>query len=120
MPDVLGLAFRWFDRPHMRMPQWRHRLFNRHLVRWSPPKIQACRQARHAGSITANTRDGPGSSATALSQTPRAADSTTAHGRLRLIHFGNVLSLRIWTVTVWDCSSLHDGPHATECLSRYC
>ncbi|EKG02355.1 hypothetical protein TCSYLVIO_006620 [Trypanosoma cruzi] len=44
----------------------------------------------------------------------------TDHGRLRLIHFGNVLSLRIWAVTVLDCSSPHDGPHATECLPRYC
>ncbi|ESS62825.1 hypothetical protein TCDM_09483 [Trypanosoma cruzi Dm28c] len=44
----------------------------------------------------------------------------TDHGRLRLIHFGNALSLRIWTVTAWDCSSPHDGPHATECLPRYC
>ncbi|ESS62816.1 mucin TcMUCII [Trypanosoma cruzi Dm28c] len=41
----------------------------------------------------------------------------TDHGRLRLIHFGNALPLRIWTVTVWDCSSLHEGLFATECLS---
>ncbi|RNE96807.1 mucin TcMUCII [Trypanosoma cruzi] len=34
---------------------------------------QACQQARHAGSTNADTRDGPGSSATASSQTPRAA-----------------------------------------------
>ncbi|RNC36204.1 hypothetical protein TcCL_Unassigned00846, partial [Trypanosoma cruzi] len=35
---------------------------------------QACQQARHAGSTNAGTRDGPGSSATASSRTPRAAD----------------------------------------------
>ncbi|EKF98774.1 mucin TcMUCII, putative [Trypanosoma cruzi] len=40
----------------------------------------------------------------------------TDHGRLRLIHCGNAASLRIWTLSVLDCSSVHNGPHATECL----
>ncbi|KAF8297775.1 hypothetical protein TcBrA4_0066030 [Trypanosoma cruzi] len=38
----------------------------------------------------------------------------TDHGRLRLIHCGNAASLRIWTVTVLDYPSPHDGPFATE------
>ncbi|KAF8305678.1 hypothetical protein TcBrA4_0039430 [Trypanosoma cruzi] len=75
---------------------------------------QACQQARHAGSTNAGTRDGPGSYATASSRTPRAADSTTDHGKLRFIHCGHALSLGIWTVTVWDCPSPHHGPFATE------
>ncbi|ESS62360.1 hypothetical protein TCDM_09978 [Trypanosoma cruzi Dm28c] len=41
---------------------------------------QACQQARHAGSTNAGTRDGPGSSATASSQTPRAADPRRTTG----------------------------------------
>ncbi|RNC58857.1 hypothetical protein TcCL_ESM03466 [Trypanosoma cruzi] len=54
-------------------------------------KCQAHQQTRHAGSKNAGTRDGPGSSATASSQTPRAADPPTDHGRLCLIHCGNAL-----------------------------
>ncbi|KAF8278484.1 hypothetical protein TcBrA4_0113020 [Trypanosoma cruzi] len=75
--------------PPMRMPQWRHRLLNRCLAHRSPPKLPSV----PAGNTTAGTRDGPGSSATASSRTPRAADSTAEHGRLRLIHCGNVPSL---------------------------
>ncbi|EAN98808.1 hypothetical protein Tc00.1047053510693.210 [Trypanosoma cruzi] len=41
---------------------------------------QACRKARHAGSTTAGTRDGPGSSATAASRMPRAADPRRTTG----------------------------------------
>ncbi|RNC34916.1 hypothetical protein TcCL_Unassigned02242 [Trypanosoma cruzi] len=67
-------------RPHMRMSQWRRRLPNRRLKRRSSPKIQACQQARHAGSTNAGTRDGPGSYATASSQTPRAADPRRTTG----------------------------------------
>ncbi|KAF5219837.1 mucin TcMUCII [Trypanosoma cruzi] len=77
---------------------------------------QACQQARHAGSTNAGTRDGPGSSATASSRTPRAADPPTDHGRLCLIHCGNAPSLGTGTATVWDCPSPHDGPFATEYL----
>ncbi|ESS61119.1 hypothetical protein TCDM_11306 [Trypanosoma cruzi Dm28c] len=77
-------------------------------------KRQACLQARHAGRANAGTRGGPGASATASSQTPRAADPPTDHRRLRFIHCGNAQSLGIWTATVWDCPSPHDGPYATE------
>ncbi|EAN81413.1 hypothetical protein Tc00.1047053507973.20 [Trypanosoma cruzi] len=66
--------------PPMRMPQWRHRLLSRRLARRLPPKIQACQQARHAGRTNAGTRDGPGSSATAASRTPRAADPRRTTG----------------------------------------
>ncbi|RNC52385.1 mucin TcMUC, partial [Trypanosoma cruzi] len=52
---------------------------------------QACQQAGHAGSTSAGTRDGPGASATASYRIPRAADPTTDHGRLCLIHCGNAL-----------------------------
>ncbi|RNF11877.1 hypothetical protein TcG_09110 [Trypanosoma cruzi] len=106
--------------PPMRMPQWRHRLLNRHLVRWSLPKIQSCKQARHAGSTNADTRDGPVSSAAASSQTPRAADPRRTTGDSASSTAGMPSSLGIWTVTVWDCPSPHDGPSATECLPLYC
>ncbi|ESS61851.1 hypothetical protein TCDM_10522 [Trypanosoma cruzi Dm28c] len=36
----------------MRVPRLFHGFLNRRLVRWSPPKIQACNQATHAGSTT--------------------------------------------------------------------
>ncbi|ESS55125.1 hypothetical protein TCDM_13420 [Trypanosoma cruzi Dm28c] len=56
-------------------------------------KCQSCQEARHAGSTNAGTRDGPGFSATASSRTPRAADSTAEHGKLRPVHCGNALVL---------------------------
>ncbi|EKG01014.1 hypothetical protein TCSYLVIO_008012 [Trypanosoma cruzi] len=73
---------------------------------------QAYKQARHAGSTNAGIQYGTGFSATASSQTPRAADSTADHGRLRPVHCGNALVVGIGTVTVWDCLS----PFATEYL----
>ncbi|RNE96968.1 hypothetical protein TcG_12788 [Trypanosoma cruzi] len=106
--------------PPMRMPQWRHRLLGKRPGHRSPQKSpsmpvgKARKKKKHTG-----TRDGPGSYATASSQTPRAADSTTDHGKLRLIHRGNAASLRIWTATVWDCPSVQIGPFATECLPLY-
>ncbi|RNC38561.1 mucin TcMUC, partial [Trypanosoma cruzi] len=87
---------------------------------------QARQHARHAGSTNEGTRDGPGSSATASSRTPRAADSTTNHGKLCLIDCGNALVVGNWTVTVCDCPSPHDGILATfvrtalALLTRYC
>ncbi|ESS62877.1 hypothetical protein TCDM_09385 [Trypanosoma cruzi Dm28c] len=54
-------------------------------------KRQACLQARRAGRANSGTRDGQGASATAASQTPRAADPPTDHERLRFIHCGNAL-----------------------------
>ncbi|ESS55887.1 hypothetical protein TCDM_12619 [Trypanosoma cruzi Dm28c] len=62
--------------PPMRMPQWRHRLLNRCLARRSPPKLPSM----PAGSTNAGTRDGTGSSATASSRTPRAADPRRTTG----------------------------------------
>ncbi|KAF8277767.1 hypothetical protein TcBrA4_0111760 [Trypanosoma cruzi] len=106
--------------PPMRMPQWRQRLLGKRPEHRSPPKIQACQRATHAGSTNAGTRDGPCPYATASSQTSRAADSTTDHGRLRLIHCGDAASLGIWTATVWNCPSPHEGLFAMECLPRYC
>ncbi|RNC36881.1 hypothetical protein TcCL_Unassigned00119 [Trypanosoma cruzi] len=77
---------------------------------------QACQQARHAGITTAGTRDGPGASATASSQTPRAADPRRATGDSASSTAGMPSSLGIWTATVCDCPSPHDGPFATEYL----
>ncbi|RNE96033.1 mucin TcMUC, partial [Trypanosoma cruzi] len=87
---------------------------------------QSCKQARHAGGTNAGIQYGPGFSSTASSQTPRAADSPTDHGRLRLIHCGNAPLLEIGTVTVCDCLSPHDGILATfvrtalALLTLYC
>ncbi|EKG07922.1 hypothetical protein TCSYLVIO_000944, partial [Trypanosoma cruzi] len=87
---------------------------------------QACQQARHAGSTNAGTRDGPGSSATASSQTPRAADPRRTTGDSAPSTAGMPSSLRIWTATVCDCPSPHDGILATfvrmalVLLTRYC
>ncbi|EAN96379.1 hypothetical protein Tc00.1047053506409.110 [Trypanosoma cruzi] len=77
---------------------------------------QACQQARHAGSTNAGTRDGPGSSATASSQTPRAADPRRTTGDSASSTAGMPSSLGTGTATVWDCPSPHDGPFATEYL----
>ncbi|EKG00971.1 hypothetical protein TCSYLVIO_008060 [Trypanosoma cruzi] len=52
---------------------------------------QACQQARHAGSTNAGIQYGSCPSATASSRTPRAADSTADHGKLRPVHCGNAL-----------------------------
>ncbi|ESS63501.1 hypothetical protein TCDM_08649 [Trypanosoma cruzi Dm28c] len=91
--------------PPMRIPQWRHRLLNRCLARRSSPKLPIMPGGKTRRKHNAGTRDGPGFSATASSRTPRAADSPTDHGRLRLIHCGNAPLLEIGTVTVWDCLS---------------
>ncbi|KAF5215050.1 hypothetical protein ECC02_012288 [Trypanosoma cruzi] len=77
---------------------------------------QACQQARHAGSTNAGTRDGPGFSATASSQTPRAADPRRTTGDSASSTAGMPLSLGTGTATVCDCPSPHDGPFATEYL----
>ncbi|KAF5216077.1 hypothetical protein ECC02_011172 [Trypanosoma cruzi] len=77
---------------------------------------QACQQSRHAGSTNAGSRDGPGSSATASSQTPRAADPRRTTGDSASSTAGMPSSLGIWTATVCDCPSPHDGPFATEYL----
>ncbi|KAF5215356.1 hypothetical protein ECC02_011966 [Trypanosoma cruzi] len=66
-------------------------------------KCQARQQTRHAGSTNAGTRDGTGPSATASSQTPRAADPSTDHGRLCLIHCGNAPVVGNWEC---DCVKL--------------
>ncbi|KAF5214234.1 hypothetical protein ECC02_013186 [Trypanosoma cruzi] len=79
-------------------------------------KCQACQQARHAGSTKAGTRDGPGSSATASSQTPRAADPRRTTGDCASSTAGMPSSLGTGTATVCDCPSPHDGPFATEYL----
>ncbi|EKF29546.1 hypothetical protein MOQ_006663 [Trypanosoma cruzi marinkellei] len=101
--------------PRMRTPKRLHRLFNRRLSRTSAPKSQACQQARHAGSTNACVKGEPGAFATA-SQTSRAADSSTDHGRLRFIRCWNAPSFGIVTATVWDRPSPHDGLFATEYL----
>ncbi|EKF28710.1 hypothetical protein MOQ_007533, partial [Trypanosoma cruzi marinkellei] len=80
-------------------------------------KRQACQQAGHTGSTTAGTRDGPGPFAAASSQTPRAADTPTDHGKVRLIHCGNIR-----VVGNWDCDCLgqlspRGGPFATAHFS---
>ncbi|ESS56267.1 hypothetical protein TCDM_12486 [Trypanosoma cruzi Dm28c] len=77
--------------PPMRMPQWRHRPPNRRLKCRSLPKMPSMPAGKTRRKHNAGTRDGPGFSATASSRTPRAADSTAEHGRLRLIHCGNAL-----------------------------
>ncbi|EAN84058.1 hypothetical protein Tc00.1047053508511.20 [Trypanosoma cruzi] len=61
---------------------------------------QACRQARHAGSTNAGTRDGPGSSATASSRTPRAADPRRTTGDSASSTAGMPSSLGTGTATV--------------------
>ncbi|ESS61492.1 hypothetical protein TCDM_10913 [Trypanosoma cruzi Dm28c] len=87
---------------------------------------QACQQATHAGSTNAGTRDGPGSSATATSRTPRAADPRRTTGDSASSTAGMPSSLGIWTATVCDCPSPHDGILATfvrtalALLTRYC
>ncbi|ESS60528.1 hypothetical protein TCDM_11944 [Trypanosoma cruzi Dm28c] len=73
---------------------------------------QACQQARHAGSTNAGTRDGLGSSATASSRTPRAADSRRTTGNSAPSTAGMPSSLGTGTATVCDCPSPHDGIHA--------
>ncbi|ESS55576.1 hypothetical protein TCDM_12941 [Trypanosoma cruzi Dm28c] len=70
---------------------------------------QARQQARHAGSTNAGTRDGTGSSATASSRTPRAADPRRTTGDSAPSTAGMPSSLGIWTATVCDCPSPHDG-----------
>ncbi|RNC57540.1 hypothetical protein TcCL_ESM04847 [Trypanosoma cruzi] len=77
---------------------------------------QACRKARHAGSTNAGTRDGPGSSATPSSETPRAADPRRTTGDCASSTAGMPSSLGIWTATVLDCPSPHDGQYETEYL----
>ncbi|KAF5216071.1 mucin TcMUC [Trypanosoma cruzi] len=77
---------------------------------------QACRKARHAGSTNAGTRDGPGSSATASSETPLAADPPTDHGRLCLIHCGNALVVGNMDCDCVGLPSPHDGQYETEYL----
>ncbi|EAN85613.1 mucin TcMUC [Trypanosoma cruzi] len=87
---------------------------------------QACQQARHAGSTNASTRDGPGSSATASSRTPRAADPRRTTGDSASSTAGMPSSLGTGTATVCDCPSPHDGILATfvrtvlALLTRYC
>ncbi|ESS55896.1 hypothetical protein TCDM_12609 [Trypanosoma cruzi Dm28c] len=87
---------------------------------------QACQQARHAGSTNAGTRDGPGSSATASSQTPRAADPRRTTRDSASSTAGMPSLLGTWTATVCDCPSPHDGILATfvrtalALLTRYC
>ncbi|RNC53303.1 mucin TcMUCII [Trypanosoma cruzi] len=49
-------------------------------------------------------------------QTPRAADPRRTTGDSASSTAGMSPSLGIWTATVWDCSSLHNGPFATEYL----
>ncbi|KAF5219282.1 hypothetical protein ECC02_007706 [Trypanosoma cruzi] len=80
---------------------------------------QACQQARHAGSTNAGTRDGPGSSATASSQTPRAADPRRTTGDSASSTAGMHSSLGTGTATVCDCPSPHDGPFAKEYLPPF-
>ncbi|KAF8284810.1 hypothetical protein TcBrA4_0043570 [Trypanosoma cruzi] len=91
--------------PPMRMLQWLNRLLTGASRAGRHRKCQSCKQARHAGSTSAGIQYGTGFSSIASSQTPRAADSPTDHGRLRLIHCGNAPLLEIGTVTVWDCLS---------------
>ncbi|KAF8277748.1 hypothetical protein TcBrA4_0110430 [Trypanosoma cruzi] len=114
MPEVLGLAFRWFDRPHMRMPQWRHRLLGKRLARWSPPKLPS--MTVRQGTQEAQTRvlEMDQALPPPLCHRRHGLLIPADHGRLRRIHFGNVASLRIWTVTVWDCPSVQNGPYGTE------
>ncbi|EKG00455.1 mucin TcMUC, putative, partial [Trypanosoma cruzi] len=87
---------------------------------------QACQQARHAGSTNAGTRDGPGSSATASSRTPRAADLRRTTGNCASSTAGMPSSLGTGTATVCDCPSPHDGilavfvRTALALLTRYC
>ncbi|RNC53830.1 putative trans-sialidase [Trypanosoma cruzi] len=83
--------------------------------------------ASRAGNTNAGTQDGAVPSATASLQTPRAANPTANHGRIRFIHCGNAPSLRVRTATVWECpacttarmgqNNCHfgtDGPCATN------
>ncbi|RNC42698.1 hypothetical protein TcCL_NonESM07662 [Trypanosoma cruzi] len=83
--------------PPMRMPQWRHRLPNRRLARRSLPKLPSMpageTRRKHNRGYSRWTR--------------RDSASSTA---------GMPSSLGIWTATVCDCPSPHDGPFATEYL----
>ncbi|KAF5220086.1 hypothetical protein ECC02_006880 [Trypanosoma cruzi] len=49
-------------------------------------------------------------------QTPRAADPRRTTGDSASSTAGMSPSLGIWTATVWDCPSPHDGPFAKEYL----
>ncbi|EAN97489.1 hypothetical protein Tc00.1047053506813.50 [Trypanosoma cruzi] len=96
MPDVLSLAFQWFERPRMRTSQWCHRLLNRCLAHRSPPKSLSMPAGK------ARRKHNRGYSR----WTTKEFASSTAEMPPSLV---------IWTATVLEYPSPHDGTFRTEC-----
>ncbi|ESS60892.1 hypothetical protein TCDM_11558 [Trypanosoma cruzi Dm28c] len=79
-------------------------------------KCRAYQRGKNGQSTSAGSNDNHCSSATASSQTPRAAYPSTKHGILRFIHCGNAFVVESKDCDCLGLPSMHDGPYETECL----